>query len=83
MKDINTEHPEFVKEVNKLTKDQLKERVVQLQQGLEESEAHKEDNTDLKNARVIVSELNAPYRDVKSAVKLKTKYILDLLKENA
>ena len=79
MKSINELHPEFAKEIESLTKDQLKERVYQLQKGLEESEAHKEANDELKAARANVSELNAPYRDVKTAVKLKTKYILELL----
>lgn len=83
MKDINTEHPEFVKEMFGLTIDQLKERVYQLQKGLEESEAHKDTNDELKAARANVSELAAPYRDVKAAVKLKTKYILELLDKKA
>lgn len=83
MKDINTQHPEFAKEVDALTTEQLKERVYQLQKGLEESEEHKEANDELKAARANVSELSAPYRDIKTAVRLKTKYILELLQKKA
>ena len=42
MKTCEDQYPDFCIKVQKLTKDQLKERIVQLQQGLEESEAHKE-----------------------------------------
>lgn len=83
MKNCEELHPEFTKEVTSLTTDQLKERVYQLQKGLEESEAHKDANDELKAARANVSELSAPYRDVKAAVKLKTKYILELLDKKA
>lgn len=75
------DYPEFVAEVETLDVKQLKERIVGMQQALEESEAHKEANDSLKRARAEATELAAPYRDVKKAVKAKTKYILDLLAE--
>lgn len=83
MKTAETEFADFVKEVNNETIDQLKTRIFLLQQGLEQSEAHKEANDDLKAARANVSELSAPYRGVKTAVKLKTKYILEILEKKA
>lgn len=80
MKTAENAHPDFCIEVQVLSTEQLKERVISLQQQLEESEEHKESNDALKEARVVCQELSAPYRDVKKAVKLKTKFILDLLK---
>lgn len=80
---IQKEFPDFCNEVDKLPAEALKARVVGLQQALEESEAHKENNDELHDARAAVQELAAPYRDVKKAVKLKTKYVLDLLKERS
>jgi hypothetical protein len=80
-KDIRKEHPDFVQEVDTLTGDQLKARIVQLQQALEESNAHKEANDDLTAAKANVTELNGPYQDVRKAVQLKTKYLIELLKE--
>lgn len=75
------EYPDFCHEVDSLGAEALKARIVQLQQTLEESEAHKDSNEELKQLRSQVSELAGPYRDVKKAVKLKTKYIIELLKE--
>lgn len=74
------EYPDFCNEVNSLTADQLKARIVQLQQALDESEEHKVNNTDLRDARGVVKELASPYRDVKKAVKSKTSYLIELLK---
>lgn len=75
------EYPDFVAGVESLTSDQLKARVVQLQQFLEESEAAKENDDALKQARAQLTEYGAPYRDVKKAVKIKTKYLIELLSE--
>lgn len=74
-------YPEFVEEVYNLTSEALKARIVSLQQGLEESEAHKEANDTLKEARAQVTELNGPYLDVRKAVRLKTSYLIELLRE--
>lgn len=76
-------YPDFVNEVDTLTSDQLKARIVAYQQQLEESETHKEANESLLDARNEVNMLAGPYRDVKKAIGLKTKYIIELLKEKA
>lgn len=82
MKDkVAKQYPDFVNEVETLTVDQLKARIVSYQQQLEESEAHKRENEDLNAAREEVKLLSGPYRDVKQAVNLKTRYIIELLKE--
>lgn len=72
---------EFKEEVDRLQVPALKERVVQLQKGLDESRIHKEENVALRNAKDEVAELNGPYSDVEKAVKVKTKYIIELMKE--
>lgn len=74
-------YPDFTKEVDNLPVEALKARIVQLQQGLEESEQHKEENIAIEQTRAELKELTAPYRDIRKAVKLKTSYLLDLLKE--
>lgn len=82
MKDkVQKQYPDFVQEVDNLSAEELKGRIVQLQRALEESEEHKEANDVLASARAEVSELVGPYNDVKKAVKAKTKYIIELLKE--
>lgn len=75
------EYPDFCKEVDKLNAADIRTRIVGLQQALEESEAHKADNKPLADAKAEVKVLNEPYRDAKKAVKLKTAYLVDLLKE--
>ncbi len=75
------DYPDFTIEVDTLSVEQLEDRIVGMQKALEESEEHKENNKDLKASRAAVLELSGPYRDIKKAVRLKTKYILELLAE--
>lgn len=76
-----SEYPDFCNEVDSLDGAQLKARIVKLQQGLQESEACKEKDEEYQAAREQVKELGAPYRDIKKAVRLKTSYLVELLKE--
>lgn len=73
------QHPDFTSEVDSLNPDELKARVVQLQQALQESEEAMEADDGLNQARDQAREFAAPYLDVRKAVKLKTSYILNLL----
>lgn len=72
---------EFKEEVDRLDVTALEDRIVTMQKGLDESRAHKEENVALRNAKDEVAELSGPYNDVEKAVKLKTKYIIELIKE--
>lgn len=77
---VQKEYPDFVKEVDHLDAEALKARIVGIQQALEESDAHMEANESLAAAKASVTELAGPYRDFRKASKLKTKYLIDLLK---
>lgn len=82
MKDqIRKLYPDFTQEVDNLSSAELEARIVRMQQTLDESEMHREGNDSLKQARATLTELSGPYNDVKKAVKLKTRYIIELLKE--
>ncbi len=81
LKEVDKQYPGFADEVSRLSAEEINARIVEMQKGLEESESHKEANEELKQARDTVTELSGPYRDVKKAVKIKTKYLLELLKE--
>ena len=72
---------EFKSEVDRLSVTALEARVTGLQKALGESRDHKEENTALKNAKELVAEISGPYNDVEKAVKIKTKYLLSLIKE--
>lgn len=72
---------EFKEEADRKSIADLEDSIVRLQKGLDESRAHKEENVALRNARDEVAELSGPYNDVEKAVKIKTKYMIELLKE--
>lgn len=72
---------EFKEEVDRQSAQELEDYIVRLQKGLDESRLHKEENVALKNAKDEVAQLSGPYNDVEKAVKIKTKYLIELLKE--
>lgn len=78
---VQAEFPEFVNEVSVLTPDQLNNRLATLAKNLEESETAKEQDEELEDAKATASELAAPYRDAKKALRAKSKYVISLLKE--
>jgi hypothetical protein len=72
---------EFKEEVDGLSVDDLEIRISNMQKGLDESREHKKNNEALKKVSAEKSELEGPYKDVENAVKVKTKYIIELIKE--
>lgn len=72
---------EFKENADTLSLSELEDYIVRLQKGLDESREHKEENIALRNAKDEVAELSGPYNDVEKAVKLKTKYLIELTKE--
>lgn len=77
---VQEQYKDFVSEVDRLQVPELKARIVAYQQQLQESQEHKEANETLQQAKALVTELSGPYNDVSKAVKLKTKYLIDLIK---
>ena len=78
---VQEEYPEFANEVDALSVDQLNNRLATLAKYLEESETAKENDEALEEAKTASSELAAPYRDAKKAIRAKTKYVIATLKE--
>lgn len=72
---------EFKEEVDPLSIEVLEARISKMQKGLDESREHKKNNEALKKVSSEKSELEGPYKDVENAVKVKTKYIIELIKE--
>jgi hypothetical protein len=75
------EFPDFVKEVDGLNIQEMEKRISNYAKELEDSEQHKEDNQALKDAHAEVTELAGPYKDVKKAVKVKTRYLIASIRE--
>lgn len=72
---------EFEGAVLGLSVQALKERIAQMQKDLDESEEHKKENQALADLKSEVATIEGPYNDVKKAVKVKTKYCIELIKE--
>lgn len=78
---VEKELPEFSAEVAGLDVQAMKNRIAGYAKELEDSETHKEENQDLIDAQAEVSLLTGPYKDVRKAVRMKTRYLLGLIKE--
>lgn len=75
------EFPEFCEECSLLSADELKNRISGLATGAEDTRNAREEDEELANARELANGLNAPYVDALKALRLKTRYLIQLLKE--
>ena len=78
---VEKELPEFTAEVAGLDVQAIKNRIANYAKELEDSEQHKENNQELADAQAEVTTLAGPYKDVRKAVRMKTRYLLGLMKE--
>jgi hypothetical protein len=78
---VQEEMPEFANEVAGLGVPDLNSRLAVLAKANEENEQLKENDEDLEAAKNEASELAAPFRDAKKALRLKTRYVVALIKE--
>lgn len=75
------EMPEFTAEVDSLSVDQLNARLAQLAKDSDEVENTKEACEALEEAREAANQLSTPFKDAKNAIRLKSRYIIALLKD--
>lgn len=78
---VDVEYPGFAEEVLGLNVQQLDKRIADMQKELEKSEQHKAENQDLRDTSASLEQLRGPYKDVKKAVGLKTKFLVSLIRE--
>ncbi len=78
---IEKQLPEFVNEVAGLSVEDLNARLSQLAKDFEAVEEAKQADEELESLRAAASEAAAPYRDGKKAIRLKSGYIVALIKE--
>jgi len=78
---VQSEFPEFVSETGGLSADQLNNKLATLAKYLDDTETAKENDSDLEQAQAVASELSAPYKEAKKVLKMKSKYVIELLKE--
>jgi hypothetical protein len=73
--------PEFVGEVVGLSVDQLNTRLATEARAAEWNEAEKKKDTVLDEKKKEASEAAAPYRDASKNIKIRSKYLYELIKE--
>lgn len=78
---VQADYPEFVEEVQGLSVDQMETRLSNLAKNAEDVSDAKQNDEELKDARSKVSNLDAPYRDAKKAIRMKSRYIIKLIRE--
>ena len=78
---IKKANPEFAEEVAALSIEELDRRLAQLAKDLEATEDAKDADSELAQAQETVTQLAAPYRDAKKALRLKSRYVIGLIKE--
>lgn len=78
---MEKEMPEFCSEVTSLSEDDLRKRLASLAEEGDNVDEAKENDTDLADSVEEAKSKAAPYRDAKKAIKLKTRYIVSLIKE--
>lgn len=78
---IKKENPQFKEEADALSAAELDARLGQIAKDTDAVEQAKENDEELEQAKEQVSVLGSSYRDAKKALRLKTRYIIHLLKE--
>lgn len=78
---VQEEFPEFVNEVARLQITDLERRLSTYAKEANKVEEAKEADEALAEARATASEYAAPYKEAKNAIKLKSKYIISMIKD--
>lgn len=78
---VQAEYPDFVEETQGLTIDQLEKKIGVYAKEQEKAVKFKEEDTALNDAKEQVKELSGPHRDVAKALKLKIRFMCELVKE--
>lgn len=80
---VEKEFPDFAEEASSLSEDALRKILASLAEQGDNVDESKENDKELDDAVEAAKEKSAPYRDAKRAIKLKTRYIVSILKEGA
>jgi hypothetical protein len=78
---VQKEMPEFAGTVDGLSVDELEKRISTYAKEGESVETAKENDEGLQAAKEQVKEFNAPYSDAKKAIRMKIKYLIQLVGE--
>lgn len=80
-KKVEKNYPEFVDAISGLSLGELKEKLLRYTFESEKVQRAKEADEKLQEAAELKSELEAPYKSALDAIKLKSRYIMELIGE--
>lgn len=75
------DNPDFAGEVAGLSVQDLNNRLAEFAKAAEWNETKKEEDEDLARAQAEAKEAGAVYRDEKKALRVRSKYVISLIKE--
>ena len=78
---VEKDFPEFAGEVAGLSIEELNARITHCAKASEAVQGAKEADEELENTKELVKQLLAPYREALAANRLKTRYLIALIKE--
>lgn len=78
---VQKQFPDFVEMVDSMNVEALETRLNIYAKEAQKVKNAQEEDVDLKNAKDLVTELNAPYKDAKKALEMKMGYIITLIGE--
>lgn len=78
---VQKEYPDFVTTVDGLSVADLESKLANYAKEQQKVDEAQENDEDLERAKAEVSELAGPYRDARKALKLKMRYIVELIKD--
>lgn len=78
---VEKEFPEFVGAVAGLNVAELEGKLSTYAKEAERVEDAKDADEEFANAKALASELGGPYRDAKKAIRLKSRYLISLIRD--
>lgn len=78
---VQKQFPGYCEEVTALSVEHLEARLVEMAKGLVDTQAAQEADEELQMIREKAKELGEPYRDAKKSIKLRSSYVIELIRE--
>ena len=78
---VQKDYPEFVSTVDGLSVQDLEGKLSSYAKEADKVRVAREEDEELTRTKALATELSGPYKDALKAIALKTKYIIELIKE--
>lgn len=78
---VQAEYPDFTSVVDTLSLAELEGRLSEHAKFAEQNEDAKEADEEFQSTKALATELGAPYRDAKKAIRMKSRYIIATIRD--